>query len=317
MVKPKDELTIDEIRSLAGNSPFLSWVHFIGGEPTDREDFPEIARAFSDSCPNLLAMNFPTNGLKPKRIEEQVREMTKLGVPKFGVTVSIDGPPELNDRLRGIPRDFERAVETFQRLDRIRGVSVFVGMTLYDSNVALIDETVRELQRRIPGFSERRLHLNLPHFSPHYYENAGKQLKVSMEMADAVRVHQQKKGIPRSGAELIEWLYQRQVEPYVRTGSSAIECSALYASLYLSERGEVYPCSIWDHPLGNIRDTGLSFVPILARESTQRTRDLVIKKECPDCWTPCEAYQSILVSQKIGALATPSRSSTEAKAAAA
>ena len=38
---------------------------------------------------------------------------------KFVITVSLDGPKDLNDQLRGVKGDFDKVIETVTRLRRI------------------------------------------------------------------------------------------------------------------------------------------------------------------------------------------------------
>lgn len=294
-VKPSGELTLDEITQLAKNSPFLSWIDFTGGEPTDRPDLVQVIKAFIDHCPDLLFVHFPTNGLKTRRIEKVVQELLAIKAPNLTLTVSIDGPPELNDRLRGIPGDFEKAAETFKAV-RALGVPVYIGMTLYEESRKKVPETVAALQQRIPGFTYRDLHVNIPHISGHYYENTSAAPVASVEMAAVIDDLMAKRGFPRSAVELIERMYHKKVRPYLASAKTPVDCAALMSSCFLSENGMVYPCNIWNEPLGNIRDSGYSLLPILAQERSKALREQLLRKECTNCWTPCEAYQSLLGS---------------------
>ena len=49
----------------------------------------------------------------------------------------------------------------------------------------------------------------------------------------------------------IERIYRAEAMRYLAKGRTSITCSALLSTSYLSEKGEVYPCTIWDKPLGN------------------------------------------------------------------
>ena len=69
------ELSLPEICSVAMANPFLQWIDFTGGEPTDRPDFVEVVQAFAAACPDLLLVHFPTNGIATKRILETVRTL--------------------------------------------------------------------------------------------------------------------------------------------------------------------------------------------------------------------------------------------------
>lgn len=298
-IKPRNELSLEEVQLVAKENPFFNWVHFIGGEPTDREDFPQIVAAFKQTSKRLYAVNFPTNGLKPKRIWEQAKEISSLKIPKFGVTVSIDGPPEVNDKLRGIPRDFERAVETLQLIRGLKGVESYVGMTLYSENVHLIDETVAAIKKVIPDFDYSSLHLNLPHVSAHYYGNEESAPEIDENSVDIAKLLR-RRGSALNPTQLVDSLYLTHAGEYLKTRRSPIPCAALRSSVYLSEQGEVFPCSIWDQPLGNVRDYDYSIERILRSTQAMSTRERVAKLDCPNCWTPCEAYQSLLAYEKLG-----------------
>ena len=293
-IKPENELTLDEVKRFASQSPFLSWVDFTGGEPTDRPDFVEVVQAFIERCPNLIFVHFPTNGLKPDRIETVARQIKNLSPKRFVITVSIDGPSKVNDGIRGIKGDFESAVETYSRLKQISGIDVFVGMTLYPNNVNTLDEMVAEIQKKVPSFSYHDVHVNVPHVSGHYYGNTEHtDEKPSETIPRVMKELMKKRGIPLKPFEWVERLYQSQVAKYIQTGKTPIGCSSIMSSCYLAEEGTLYPCSIWDAPLGNIRESQYSLVPLVQSARAKLMKEKIKKKECPNCWTPCDAYPSI------------------------
>ena len=149
------ELSLDEVRAVAAANPFLQWIDFTGGEPTDRPDFVQVVQAFALACPNLLLAHFPTNGIATKRIAEMAAEIRQTVRTRLVVSVSIDGPPELNDRLRGIRNDFAHAVETFAALRRLLGPEhVFVGMTLHGHQASCGYTTSALVERTFAAVNE-------------------------------------------------------------------------------------------------------------------------------------------------------------------
>ena len=309
-----NELSLDEVKKVAAANPFLQWIDFTGGEPTDRPDFVEVVQSFAAACPDLLVVHFPTNGIATKRITEHVKQLQATIQPQLVVTVSIDGPPELNDRLRGIRNDFAHAVNTFAALRRQLGPEqVFVGMTLHghkascgQSTSELVETTFAAVNDALVKQQEAPIdwgtfHLNIPHLSQHYYGNAAKSEPDGFggevhraEIAAALRLAANK---PKSnGASLmraVERIYRAEAMKYLSTGKTDITCSALLSTAYLSEKGEVYPCTIWDQPLGNVRDSNYALMPIIEAARRNGTRQAVVDQKCPNCWTPCEAYPAI------------------------
>ena len=309
-----DELTLDEVRAVAQANPFLQWIDFTGGEPTDRPDFVEVVQAFADACPDLLLVHFPTNGIATKRIEETVRRLQASVRARLVVTVSIDGPPELNDRLRGIRNDFAHAVDTFAVLRQLLGpAQVFVGMTLHGhsgstghTTSALVEETFAAInealvKRGAPVIGWDSFHLNIPHFSSHYYGNAASGEKDGFggpahraEIAAALSLAAGKpKGAGATAMRAVERIYRAEAMRYLAEGKTSITCSALLSTAYLSEKGEVYPCTIWNRPLGNVRTTGFALMPLIEAAREAGIRRAVTEQKCPNCWTPCEAYPAI------------------------
>jgi len=308
------ELSLDEVQAVATANPFLQWIDFTGGEPTDRPDFPQVVQAFARACPDLLLVHFPTNGIATKRIAEMVTEIQQTVRARLVVSVSIDGPSELNDRLRGIRNDFAHAVDTFASVRRLLGPeSVFVGMTLHGHRAAyghttseLIESTFAAINEALQARSEAAIswgefHLNIPHISQHYYGNTGSEAKDGFggaahrtEMMNALKLAASKSRRRFwSAMSAIERIYRAEAGRYLAEGRTSITCSALLSTVYLSEKGEVYPCTIWNRPLGNVRTTAFALMPIIEAARRDGVRRAVAEQKCPNCWTPCEAYAAI------------------------
>lgn len=318
------ELTLDEVRQFARANKFLQWIDFTGGEPTDRPDFIEVIKAFSEACPDLMLVHFPTNGIATKRIRETVAELHRSVAARLIVTVSIDGPPELNDRLRGIRNDFAHAIETFAAVRSELGTgNVYIGMTLHGHKKStgrtaseLVNETFSAIndalaERGEPLIGWGALHLNIPHFSQHYYGNQDSHAEDGFggpehraEIAEAIEATAAREKNGESlGMRGIERIYRAEARRYLSTGRTSITCSALLSTAYLSEKGEVYPCTIWDMPLGNIRSTDYALMPLIDAARRNGTRRAVVEGKCPNCWTPCEAYPAIMASPIRSAIA--------------
>lgn len=311
------ELGLDEIRRFAAANAYWHWIDFTGGEPTDRPDFVDVVRAFSETSPHLLLVHFPTNGLATRRIAAVVDACRDFLRARLVVTVSIDGPPEVNDRLRGVPRDFAHALDTFVEVRRRLGEqNAYVGMTLHGwsgsggiATPELVERTYEALQAGLAARSEAplpwsSLHLNIPHFSSHYYGNRARADENGFggpahraEISAALRLAALRSaGQGDLPMRILERIYRAEADRYLASGRNGIPCSALLSTAYLSEQGRVYPCTIWDKPLGNVREHDYRLLPILQAARADGTRRAVREGACPRCWTPCEAYPAIAAS---------------------
>ena len=123
-VEPGHELTAGEVRALLGQMPDLTWLDITGGEVFLRGDAVELFDAVLDASPSLKVLHFPTNGWFTRRVLEAT-ERVRSRRPEVAliVTVSVDGPPALHDRIRGRAGSFARAMATWRGLRAVPGVT--------------------------------------------------------------------------------------------------------------------------------------------------------------------------------------------------
>jgi MoaA/NifB/PqqE/SkfB family radical SAM enzyme len=136
----------------------------------------------------------------------------------------------------------------------------------------------------------RDFHFNLGMESGHYYRNLGADLRPPMAVWEKLQRHRRRSIDPVS---FLERAYQRRVPQFLRTGRSPVACTAVRASVFVDSQGVVYPCSIYDRPLGKLRENDYDLASVLHADEARRARTAVIEDTCPGCWTPCEAYQSL------------------------
>ncbi|MBN1425967.1 radical SAM protein [Candidatus Fermentibacteria bacterium] len=287
------ELGLDEIdRFFAANAAF-AWVDLTGGEITLRPDILEITHSASERLPHLFQFHFPTNGTMPLRVEAVVETALRAQIPKVVVSVSIDGPPELHDTLRGRPGTWEHAVETYGRVRRIGGEAYF-GMTISHDNLKALSPTMEALAARVPGFTPRDLHLNIAHST--FYYGSPQLPALPQETVDTLAGFMKARGFPKNPVLLLEMLYQRKVGAYLSTHRSPVPCQALSSSLFVDARGSVFPCTSYDLRLGNLREMNYCLEKLWTAPETAALAHDIRHGTCPGCWTPCEAYQSIIAN---------------------
>ena len=66
------------------------------------------------------------------------------------------------------------------------------------------------------------------------------------------------------------------------------------ASCFVDSWGNVFPCTIYDRKVGSLRDVDYDLGRIWRAPETVGLQQEIWDYHCPQCWTPCEAYQSIL-----------------------
>lgn len=295
---PQNELTLTEFELLAVKSKKnLMWLNLSGGEPTDREDLIEIIDTFIKNCPNLKMINFTSNGLNPERLQAVCEYLDRSHIPVIGINVSVDGPPLLHNRLRGTEDGYAKAIEALKIVRRFKRIKSAAAMTLFPANYLSIPETIESIAASIPGFTLKDLHLNFPHTSSHYYGNERINYSERINIEKIIPYFKNTSSL-MSPFELIEGMYQKHLLEYSRTGKTSVTCAAIKSNIYISEKGDVYPCTIWDKKLGSLREFDFDLASLLKSQAVLQARQQVLAKNCPNCWTPCEAFPSLVTDIK-------------------
>ena len=296
--RPADELTTAELLRFVERNRHIAWLDVTGGEIFLREDIGDVLTAVVTTWKRLVVLHFPTNGFQTNAIVGVTRQVAAAAGPTvLVITVSLDGDERLNDEIRGVRGGYRRQIETFNRLRELPGVHVAFGMTLSRYNVDALERTVEACARDCPGLTMRDFHVNVAQVSDHYYgngENGGGVAPERGAAAEALRRYRALCGMPMSLRGQVEDAYLRHLEQYLHTGRTPMRCHALRSSCFIDPWGTVYPCITYSRPLGSLRDHGMSLDPIWSDTGTERTQAEIWNGDCPQCWTACEAYQSIL-----------------------
>ena len=290
-LEPRHELSVAELRAILAQMPGLNWLDLTGGEIFVRKDAAELIEAASE--PRALGvLHFPTNGWFTARVVEAVAcARARRPDIELLITVSLDGPPAVHDLIRGREGSFDRAIETFLQLRAMDSVRVYVGTTITPDNVDAIDAIEAELQRRVPDFDAREWHWNWMQISEHFFNNthlAGRERPATHEL---VRRHIRRRGVPRSLVDAMELAFLVNLEFYRRGEPTGIVCQALRSTAFISPEGDLYPCHVYNRPVGNVRTQSLD--ELWRSPAVLEARRDIEKLACGGCFTPCEAYPAL------------------------
>lgn len=292
-----NELCLEEIQHFFKKNNRFSWIDLTGGEIFLRNDFLAIVETILHECKNLYLLHFPTNGLMTDKIVSTVKSILQLKPRRLIITVSVDGNKEVNDNIRGVSGAWERQIKTFDALYSIRNVEVFLGMTLSLYNFEELEATFKSVKEKCRYISYDDLHINIAHTSSHYYNNTHISLN---NIPTAPLIFEIKRYMKRrswiSPVAFLEKEYIKRIEQYLKNGQTPLSCHALWSSCFLDPYGFIFPCTIYDASVGNIRDEEYDLKKLWESARSKELQRIIWDPHCPQCWTPCEAYQSILGS---------------------
>ena len=289
---PGHEITPDEVRDVLGQMTGLLWLDVTGGEPMLRRDALELFAAVCDATPKVRVLHFQTNGWFQDKVRQVVDLITaRRPEVELIITVSLDGPPETHDAVRGIPGSFDRALATIDMLRRRDDCATYVGTTVTPFNADQVEPLGALLHERLPNFRAGEWHWNWLQVSQHFFGNAELAKLPAVKTNDLVVHHLRRRGLPRNLVEIMELVFLTNLEFYRRGEPSGVVCQALHSAAFISPEGNLYPCHVYDRPLGNVRTDKVA--DLWASDAVRRARADIEKVACGGCFTPCEAYPAL------------------------
>ena len=289
-MKPKGELSLDEIKQFAAKNNYFKWIELTGGEPFLRQDIVDIVKAFYESNKNLYVLTMPTNSLcNFDMVIRKLEQILQLGIPKVSITLSLDGYRELHDKIRGIPGNFDKVMafgRKFMELQKQYPNLFFVfGFTMSKFNQSEFNRTVEAVQKEVPGVTYNNFHMNLAQISDIYYSNSNLDIKSTRETAAAeIQSLVNNRKFEIGAIPVIENVFLKKLVQYAKTGEVPMKSKSLDASLFMDSFGNVFPSIMWGHKIGNIRESGYDLMPLWHNKEAEYVRTIIKEGKEPKAW---------------------------------
>lgn len=236
--RPGRELRPEDYSRLPSS---LREINVTGGEPLLRDDLAEVIRTMRARCPRARIV-LSTNGLLPARLRDLVAR-----VGRITVRVSVDGLGGLHDRIRGTKDAYARALEALAAAKEAGSKDVGICATITRHNVGTVKDVQALARERNVQFT-----CTVVHSSPVFFgDKRGEEPAAESALSDMAVVRSRffASGRPR------DWFKGYFIEgmmDVLRGRPRPIRCRAGLDFFYLDPEGNVYPCHLWDKPMGNI-----------------------------------------------------------------
>jgi MoaA/NifB/PqqE/SkfB family radical SAM enzyme len=297
MEKKANDLSFDEIKKISESAGNFKRLWLSGGEPTLREDLPEIVEMFYKNN-HITDLNFPTNGIKTGRVIEWVTRLRK-SCPDCNITVSVslDGFGQTHDTQRGVV-SFYQAAETLKKLDEhfrddghvlknaatiitkynVKEIEEFVawmygrfnlsthtieaarGLTREDGVKVLTEKSLTEIQDRIAS----------------YYPLYAKRIGEGMNFIG--------RGLTKFFyVGLMRAMYSLRAKNLEKPTCWNMDCTAGETTLVIDYDGRFRSCELRD-PIGNVKDYGCDVQAIMSGEAMKNEIEAIGHGYKANCW---------------------------------
>lgn len=307
-LKGSQELSLQEIRRVAGSLGDLLWVLFSGGEVFLREDLADLSAVFHD-LNHAAILTYPTNGSLPEVVSEKTEEiLIRCRKSLVVVKLSMDGVGDSHDALRQMPGSFEKLIDTYERLAKLRDKYAHLELgvnTLFCSETQDqlegkwgVIEFVRNLEK-IDSHTISMVRGELKH--QHYkeidlgrYERVISSLESRLARGKAA-FHRFRGGRLKA---LQDNLQRRLIHQTMLQRRRLVPCYAGRLNLVLTENGELYPCELSKDSLGNVREAGYDVRGMLRSKRALEALEGIASGDCY-CSHECYFLTNILFNPRM------------------
>ncbi|MHB9111234.1 MAG: radical SAM protein [Thermoleophilia bacterium] len=296
----QDELTVDEVEKISASMGNLLWLLFSGGEIFLRKDLPDLVDAFyRNNHPVIITL--PTNGFAPDLIVPRTEEILSRS-PESAVVckISLDGIGEEHDRLRDTPGNFDKAMETYERLrqlgERYENLQLGINTVFCRENQDNMDEII-DFVNTLPGCETHTISMVRGNPADEVY----KQIDLEKYRRAVMRLEEDLKGdnskmyhFTLARLKTAQDLVQRRlIHETVRQGRRLLPCYAGRIGAVMNEVGDIFPCEILADRMGNVREAGYDFRKVFLSEQADRVRARINRTKCY-CSHECYFVTNIL-----------------------
>jgi len=267
--RKKQELNLEEIEKVACNYGRLTKLSLSGGEPFIREDIDEIIRVF-DRYTKPAIIDIPTNGFFVERIREKVEKMLKYtseNKPVLEIQLSIDGPRQIHEKVRGVPGIFNKVLQTYWVLDALRQKNPRLRIKMNLTYVVENEDTVIHLTDAFDQkYNFDRFQITFPH-GMRADSLAIPQISYKKYLLQSRQILRHSRlGNPHDLHSLvfraIKMIKDDVLLDVIEKGALGRYCKAGIRNAVIDDQGRVYACEPFWESIGSLRETNYQFPPI-------------------------------------------------------
>lgn len=299
----RPELNLDEIDKISRGLKNLLYLTISGGEPTLRDDLPEVVKIFTGRN-KVQFVTLPTNGLIPERISGLAdRILFENQKTSFRIVLPLDGLNGLHDEIRGVSGNFDKFLATYNKLVPMRkkynNFDIDVCTVLSSYNRGRIKDIIDFVENHL-DIDNHVLALargNTRNKDARQYSVGDAKEAISLIEKRALRNPYRR--LDR-GRDIIKALKLRMRDVILETlesNQAVIPCLAGRKIIIIDDVGDLYPCELLDMKMASLREINFDMKKALFSVEARKIKDWIIKSKC-FCTFECAMQASVAFNLK-------------------
>ena len=274
------EISPDELKTILTNPLFSELTHIgvTGGEPTLREDLPEIYSAIIDVTPNIIGLSIITNSIESEQVIGTISKIKAICDQRnvgFSAMISIDGVGKVHDSVRGIKGNFETAISVFKTLQNKLNIPTSFGCTISKINAWDADDLLYYAKNnnmygrfRVAETINRLYNHNRGKVIRNFDEDETYNLLLFFEKLKLT--YERNKTYQRTYSS---------IQNILKGGERLIGCPYHNNGIVLGSKGQISYCAPKSKEIGNALNT--SALDLYKNNFKEKER--ILKEDCKNC----------------------------------
>jgi sulfatase maturation enzyme AslB (radical SAM superfamily) len=287
----KADMTLEQLEPVM-SSPFWGAVENLnisGGEPTTRNDLPEMVQLFHRHLPRLRKIGINTTGLTPVRAIRLLTPIVEFCADKnilISIRVSLDGIGDIHDQVRHVKNGFDKASKTIEAMQalaqRYDNFQFGIASTLFATNM-------QDGENILAWARSKNLDVvfNMLRFTDAMLHN--KPLEEKIAFRGREEEFMRKFFIDRVTEESVlsgqAFMYLHYADMIANGYHRTMPCPFKTQGLLLNPNGDLHYCEN-SQKLGNVLDQ--SAESLYFSQANLAHREHLKDRVCPTCLSPCQ-----------------------------
>jgi MoaA/NifB/PqqE/SkfB family radical SAM enzyme len=287
----KSDMTLAQLEPVMAN-PFWGAVENLnisGGEPTTRNDLPEMVELFHRHLPRLRKIGINTTGLTPHRAIPMLTRIVEFCAARgilISIRVSLDGIGDIHDQVRSVKNGFAKATKTIEAMQSLAkshdNFSFGIAATIFATNMPDAENILAWARTK-----ELDVVFNMLRFTDAMLHN--KELEAKIGFGGREEQFMRKFFLDRVQEESLlsgqSFMYLHYADMIANGYQRTMPCPFRDQGLLLNPNGDLHYCEN-SEKLGNVLDDAADVLYFKAESLAHREH--LKEKVCPTCLSPCQ-----------------------------